>query len=83
MMILNTPFVKIYQVQNELQVQITAKDGSIIEHEPFKNDAEGLVNALSIATEICAGKFYLRKVIQTPSGRDNLAIDFQKKGKIK
>lgn len=78
MIILNTPFVKIIKTSLHLEVTITCRDGSIIEHEPFPDNAEGLVNALSIATEICAGKFYLKRVVQTPDLSPSKAIGFKK-----
>lgn len=58
-----TPIVQVYKTDTHYEMTIVCKDGSVIEHEPFKGDLEGLVSALSLSAEICAGKFYLSKVI--------------------
>lgn len=58
----NTPMVKVFKSSDGpegYQMHITCKDGSIVEHEPFQNNLEGLVAAISLSAEICAGKFYL------------------------
>lgn len=58
MLILNTPLVKIIQTKQGYEMEIMAKDGTIIQMQPYKNDLEGLVNAVSLSAEILAGKFY-------------------------
>lgn len=40
------------------KLKVMAKDGTIIQMQPYKNDLEGLVNAVSLSAEILAGKFY-------------------------
>lgn len=64
--IVNTPLVKVFKTEKGYEMFITCKDGSVIEHEPFKNDLEGLVTALSLCAEICAGKFYLKGIAAMP-----------------
>lgn len=79
-LMLNTPFVKIFETSDSFEVEINCKDGSVIGHEPFPNTLQGRVNALQLATEICAGKFYLAKVLSVPQ-QTNL-IEINKKGKL-
>ncbi len=63
--ILNTELVKINDLGTEYQVLIAlSSQAGVIEHEPFKHDLQGLVSAMQLATEICAGKFFPRRVIQ-------------------
>jgi len=61
-LVVNTPLVKVIDTGKEYQMLIYAKDTSVIEHEPFKRSLEGLVAAISLSAEICAGKFYLRGI---------------------
>lgn len=76
--ILLTPLVRIFQAGDMYYMEIACKDGSVIEHEPFRG-LEGLVTALSLSAEICAGKFYLSKVLYTPQEKPTL--EFKKKTK--
>jgi len=76
--ILNTQFVQINLVRGQYQLLIFAQDGSVIEHEPFPESVEGLVTALQIATEICAGKFFLRGIRKD----ELLSINAPKKGRL-
>lgn len=62
--ILNTEIVQIYETKTEYQMLIKLSKGWVIEHNPFPRTLEGLVNALQLATEICAGKFYPMRVFQ-------------------
>lgn len=61
-LIINTPMVRVVDSGQSYQMLITCKDGTVIEHEPFPKTLEGLVAAMSLSAEICAGKFYLSKV---------------------
>lgn len=61
--ILDTDIVKINDNGSEYQVLIRMSQGGVIEHEPFSHDVRGLVAALQLATEICAGKFFPKRVI--------------------
>ena len=63
-LIVNTPAVIVFKSTNGYEMHITCKDGTIVEHEPFKNDLEGMVAAISLAAEICAGKFYLKCLLK-------------------
>lgn len=58
MLVLNTPLVKIFHTKQGYEMEIMSKDGTIIQMQPYKNDLEGLVNAVSLSAEILAGKFY-------------------------
>jgi hypothetical protein len=62
--ILNTELVKINDLGTEYQVLITMSQGGVLEHEPFPKSLQGLVSAMQLATEICAGKFFPRGVVQ-------------------
>ncbi len=57
-LILNTELVKIEQSQNGYHTLIKMQDGGWLEHATFPNELKGLVNALDLATNACAGKFY-------------------------
>lgn len=71
-LILSTPFVRIIQTSSEYQVFITMSEGGTIEHNPFPNSVQGLVSAMQLATEICAGKFFLKRVIEVHSDAPEL-----------
>lgn len=63
LLILNTQFVKILQLTTgKYRVLIAMSDGGWIEHNEFDGDARGLVAAMSLATDCCAGKFYPKRV---------------------
>ena len=76
--VVNTPFIQIELTDKGYTPFITTKDGSIVEHETFPKDAQGLVNALILASEVCAGKFYLARVKSVPETKN--VIDYKKKG---
>jgi hypothetical protein len=80
--IVNTPLVRVFQTVKGYEMLITCKDGSIIEHELFPNNLEGMVSAISLSAEICAGKFYLSRVVQTTDYTEKRALEFKKKGKL-
>lgn len=61
--IVNTELVKVIDNGASYQMHILCKSGQIVEHEPFSRDLEGLVAAISLSAEICAGKFYLSRVL--------------------
>ncbi len=61
--VLDTDLVKIIDDGAEYLVHIKMQRGGILEHEPFKRDLHGLVGAMQLATEICAGKFFPRGVL--------------------
>lgn len=75
--IVNTPLVKVIQEESCFRMVITCKDGSVVEHEPFQPNLEGMVAAISLSAEICAGKFYLSKVVSVP--KELATIDFNAK----
>ena len=72
-----TPMVQVYKTDLHYEMTIVCRDGSIVEHEPFKNDLQGLVAALSLCAEICAGKFFLKSVKR--SAKKNLEIESSNK----
>jgi hypothetical protein len=65
-LIVNTPMVQVIKTKLGYEMLITCKDGSIIEHEPFPDKLEGMVAAISLSAEICAGKFFLSRVQSIP-----------------
>lgn len=70
--ILNTPMVQILEMPSSYEMQITAKDGSVIKHEPFPKSLEGLVTAISLSAEILAGKFFLNSVLINSADRPRI-----------
>jgi len=62
--ILNTEIVKIKQSVGGYCTFIKMQDGGWLEHATFSNDLKGLVNALDLATNCCAGKFYPKRILQ-------------------
>lgn len=64
--IVNTPLVRVEKSKQGWSMFITCQDGSVIEHQPFPPSLEGMVGAISLSAEICAGKFYLKSVASTP-----------------
>lgn len=62
-MILNHPLVQIAQEKSKYRVLISLSKGGQIEHEPFPGDQRGLVAAMSLATEVLAGKVWLSHYI--------------------
>lgn len=63
MIILNTKFVKIEETETHYRVFIALSKGGWIEHNPFEKNIMGLTNAMQLATECCAGKFYPMQVM--------------------
>jgi hypothetical protein len=61
-------------------MEITCNDGSIVEHQPFPPDQQGLVSAISLSAEILAGKFWIKSVIKTPVNDESRLLGQQKKG---
>lgn len=80
--IVNTPLVRVVQDRGGYSMYITCKDGTIVEHEPFPNNLEGMVAAISLSAEICAGKFFLSKVVQSPSFRDRPQLETKRKSNM-
>lgn len=62
--IVNTQAVKVFQSARGYEMIITCKDGTLIQHEPFPGTLEGMVSAISLSAEICAGKFFLNSVFK-------------------
>ena len=63
--IVSTPLVTVIKYEIGFCMLITCKDGSVIEHEPFPCNLEGMVAAISLCAEINAGKFFLKSVYST------------------
>lgn len=63
--IVNTKFcvVKESDDMKYLRVFIALSKGGWIEHQEFENNLQGLVSALDLATQCCAGKFYPKQVV--------------------
>lgn len=75
--ILNTELVKIIDSGTQYEVHIKMSKGGVLEHEPFPKNLEGLVTALQLATEICAGKFFPRGILK----QKQEPIEIEYKGK--
>lgn len=65
--VVNTPLVVVKKGEHCFHMFITCKDGSLVEHEPFSGDLKGMVSAINLSAEICAGKFFLNSVISDAS----------------
>jgi len=65
--VVSTPLVTLIKRQNAFQMLIYCKNGSVVEHEPFPLTLEGMVAAISLSAEICAGKFYLNRIVKDNS----------------
>lgn len=63
-LILDTELVKIFFTGSEHRVFIAISQGGVLEHEPFPGDLRGLVAALDLARECCAGKFFPKCVVK-------------------
>ena len=63
--ILNTKFcvIKDSDDLSQLRVFIAMSNGGWIEHNSFENNLQGLVAALDLATQVCAGKFYPKGIV--------------------
>jgi hypothetical protein len=62
--ILTHEMVRIVQTTTGYDLHLCMQNGQWVEHEPFPPDQRGLVAAVSLAAEILAGKFWLRKTLQ-------------------
>lgn len=65
-LVLKTDLCKIVNEQNQYKVFVKIEKGGWLQLQPFTNDPRGLVGALTVATEVCAGKFWPLKVVETP-----------------
>lgn len=61
-LILNTEIVKIELSSEGYHTLVKMQDGGWLEHAAFSPDLKGLVNALDLATNCAAGKFFPRRV---------------------
>lgn len=61
--ILTHEMVRIVQTDAAYELHLCMQTGQWVEHEPFPGDQRGLVVAVSLAAEILAGKFWLRRLI--------------------
>jgi hypothetical protein len=64
--ILNHPLVQILNEGAKYRVLISMSKGGQVEHEPFPGDQRGLVAAMSLATEVLAGKVWLSHSVAGP-----------------
>ncbi len=67
--IVNTKFVIVKESDTgtHLRVFIALSKGGWIEHNEFDNNLQGLVAALDLATQCCAGKFYPKCLVSEES----------------
>lgn len=77
--ILNTPWAQIFLTKAGYQLLIKMSEGGWVEHNPFPPKPEGLVAAMQVATEVCAGKFFLKQVASPKLGLTNASslLEFQ------
>lgn len=61
-LLLNHALVQVVITQSETQVKIKMTSGQWVECEPLPPSLEGQVMAVSLASEIMAGKFYLKGI---------------------
>lgn len=66
--VLNHDLVQIILDGSSYRVLIAMSKGGMVEHQPFPGDQRGLVAAMSLATDVLAGKIWLSHQIKT----DNL-----------
>ena len=59
-LLLNHILVKIYLTDSEAKVIVKMKSGGWVELEPLPSSMDGVVMAMTIATEVLAGKFIIR-----------------------
>jgi hypothetical protein len=78
--IVDTPLVTVVFEARGVAVYLVTKDGSVVEHEPFPGSVEGIVNAIHLAAEVMAGKFYLAKVVSVPEKR--IGLEYNEKRKV-
>lgn len=82
--ILNHDMVQILHEGSHYRVLITMSKGGQVEHEPFPGDQRGLVAAVSLATDVLAGKVWLSHAID---GAKRFAlpetVQLQVNGKVK
>lgn len=62
-LILKTELVQIFKANGEHRIFVAMSEGGSIEMEPQSGDLQGLVSSLQLATEICAGKFFPKRVV--------------------
>jgi len=61
--VVSTDLIKVIDTGTEYAVHIRMSQGGWIEHEPYERTIQGLVTALQLSTEVCAGKFFPRRVL--------------------
>ena len=61
--ILKHKLVEIIQDEVGYRLFIATQEGGWVEHNPFPNDLRGLVGAMMIATDVLAGKFWLKSAL--------------------
>ena len=66
-LVVDADLVKVFFTGAEHRVFIKMSKGDMIEHEPFPPNLEGLIASMQLATEVCAGKFFPRCVVETTS----------------
>lgn len=74
-LILNTDIVRIELSGDGFETYIKCQDGGWLQHATFPPGQEGLVNALDLATNCAAGKFYPKRYIPEQS-KDARRIGF-------
>lgn len=61
--IVQTDHIQIEDHGDQYKVFLPLQTGGVVEHEPFPRNPQGLVAALLLAADVCAGKFYLKRIV--------------------
>lgn len=76
MQVLKTPLVNVYSKNGSLIVHVKMSDApshEVLELNPIKEDLQGYIQALTIAQEVLAGKFWPAKTVKVFSDAPKVA----------
>ena len=68
--IVNHDLVRVYNSPRGTEVHIKLQEGGWVEHYPFTPDLAGIVAAMALATDVIAGKIYLKSIIKTGENKE-------------
>lgn len=61
--VVSTEMIKVIDNGSNYIAHIRMSKGGWVEHEPFPHNLQGLVAALDLSTQVCAGKFFLKSIV--------------------
>ena len=67
MLILNTPIVRIEQIDNTYVLKLRTSSGKFMQCKPYDKDLKGMIAALTLAIDALAGKVWLDKMEEEPN----------------